>query len=578
MKKLDRYDLKHTNNLVAIDKEVESIYNSAIKEAVKLSGSVNFSPDKPFSFADHPQIQNKVKRLVDKLRNNLTVVIANGINNEWNLANKKNDVLCHSVLGSAFHTLPEDKRYKYLATNTLARRAFYHRRVGGLSLSDRVWHYADSFKNEIEMGLDLGLRDGLSASSMARELKQYLQFPDKLFRRVRDEHGILHLSKNARAFTPGQGVYRSSYKNARRLAVTECNIAYRTADHLRWQDMDFVVGIEIKLSNNHTCLGADGKPHRFHDICDDLAGKYPKDFKFTGWHPHCRCYAKSILKTKEEIIEDNKRIMRGERVSDKSVNSITQPPKQFTEWVKDNKERLERAKSLPYFIKDNKKLILSGKYGYTCDKLGRKAENEAVVSLENHTALHEYSEEQKANFKEIDKALGIERGNPMTFDEADNGKANVVNDKNNCAACVFAHEMRLRGYNVTASPYDETEGSMSTLLSGDTSNAWLTAKNKKPEITKLKGSAQEILSKVEKQTQKIGSRYHIAYNIDEDYGHIITAERTDKGLILYDPQRNIFTSIENIFAETLIQLNIELLRVDKLLINKELLKVLSAVY
>ena len=23
----------------------------------------------------------------------------------------------------------------------------------------------------------------------------------------------------------------------------------------------------------------------FHDICDDLKGRYPKDFKFTGWHP-----------------------------------------------------------------------------------------------------------------------------------------------------------------------------------------------------------------------------------------------------------------------------------------------------
>ena len=51
---------------------------------------------------------------------------------------------------------------------------------------------------------------------------------------------------------PGRGVYRSSYMNARRLAATETNIAYRTADHLRWQKMDFVVGIEIVLSDNHT--------------------------------------------------------------------------------------------------------------------------------------------------------------------------------------------------------------------------------------------------------------------------------------------------------------------------------------
>ena len=102
------------------------------------------------------------------------------------------------------------------------------------------------------MGLDLGIRSGKSAAAMTRDLRQYLQHPDKLFRRVRDEHGLLKLSQAAKDFHPGRGVYRSSYMNARRLAATETNIAYRTADHLRWQKMDFVVGIEIVLSNNHT--------------------------------------------------------------------------------------------------------------------------------------------------------------------------------------------------------------------------------------------------------------------------------------------------------------------------------------
>ena len=67
--------------------------------------------------------------------------------------------------------------------------------------------------------------------------------------------------------------------NARRLAVTETNLAYRTADYDRYQLFDFVVGIEIHLSGNHTCKGVKGD---FFDICDELQGKYPKDFKFTG--------------------------------------------------------------------------------------------------------------------------------------------------------------------------------------------------------------------------------------------------------------------------------------------------------
>ena len=130
--------------------------------------------------------------------------------------------------------------------------------------------------------------------------------------------------------------------NARRLAATEMNIAYRTADHERWRDLDFVVGIRIVLSNNHTCLGSDGKPHKFEDICDKLSaeygstntsgqGCYPKDFKFTGWHPHCRCHAESILKTDEEIAEDNRRILEGEEPIDykQSEKYVKDVPKEF---------------------------------------------------------------------------------------------------------------------------------------------------------------------------------------------------------------------------------------------------------
>lgn len=124
----------------------------------------------------------------------------------------------------------------------------------------------------------------------------------------------------------------------------------RTADYERWQQLDFVVGIKVELSNNHTCRGVKGE---FVDICDELAGEYPKDFKFVGWHPHCRCHAVPILKTPEEMKADNERIMRGEEPSEKSVNEVKEMPKNFNEWMKNNEERIKSAKSMPYFIKDN---------------------------------------------------------------------------------------------------------------------------------------------------------------------------------------------------------------------------------
>lgn len=190
---------------------------------------------------------------------------------------------------------------------------------------------------------------------MSRDVRRYLRNPDKLFRRVRDKHGNLRLSKAAKAYHSGRGVYRSSYRNALRLTATENNMAYRTADHLRWQQQPFVVGIEIKLSNNHTCKGVIG---RFVDICDDLAGVYPKDFKFVGWHPHCRCYCVPKQASKEEFMDYQQRLLNGEDVSNYHFKGeVKDLPRNFKDWYTDNTDRIARAKSQPYFLRDNQKLI-----------------------------------------------------------------------------------------------------------------------------------------------------------------------------------------------------------------------------
>ena len=137
-------------------------------------------------------------------------------------------------------------------------------------------------------------------------------------------------------------------------------MAYRTADHERWQNLDFVVGIEIHLSGNHTCKGRDGKPHRFTDICDKLKGKYPKDFKFTGWHPHCRCYATSIIKTEEELDEDMEKILGGKPTDGDSVNKVDDVPENFKDWTKENEKRIATAEkngTLPGFVRENERYV-----------------------------------------------------------------------------------------------------------------------------------------------------------------------------------------------------------------------------
>lgn len=348
MARQNKYDKKHLSNLSAYERQVDRLYRQVVAKVASLGIEISdLKPDKPFSFDDYPIVRKRVEKLLAGLQNGLSTIILNGIESEWTLANNKNNELARQVFGDNIGKLTQEQYKRYFSTNDNARQAFIQRQVNGLNLSDRVWRYTNQFKAEIELGLDIGIRSGMSADDMTRELRDYLRHTDKLFRRVRDEHGILQLSKRAAAFHPGQGVYRSSYKNARRLAVTETNIAYRTADYERWQQLDFVVGIEIKLSNNHPV----------HDICDELKGRYPKDFKFTGWHPHCRCHAITILKTDEEIAEDTRRILNGEPLNGNSVNRVADVPDSFNEWIQGNKERAKGWSSMPYFVKDNPQYV-----------------------------------------------------------------------------------------------------------------------------------------------------------------------------------------------------------------------------
>lgn len=353
------FELKHRRNVAALERQIDRIYNDAAKEAANIAQLVamgNFDPNKAFSFDDYPITHQRVDKLLKGLKNDLQMTIVNGVTSEWTLANNKNNELCNQVFGENIGKLTEEQYRRYYSTNPKALEAFKQRRTNGLNLSDRVWNYTNQFKEEIEAGVGIGLADGIAATEMATNLKQYLKYPDKLFRRVRDKDGKLHLSKAAKAFHPGQGVYRSSYKNARRLAATECNIAYRTADHERYQQLDFVVGVHVIRSNNHTLNGME-----FHDICDELSGaneedkrgRYPKDFKFTGWHPLCRCHVISILKTDKEMLEDDKRILDGKEPLEGSANEVKEMPKEFKEWVEDNEGRIQRARSMPYFLKDN---------------------------------------------------------------------------------------------------------------------------------------------------------------------------------------------------------------------------------
>lgn len=582
------YDKKHLRRLSAYQKQIDNIFNTAAKEAAAIGAAVDLSGNEAFTFADYPLTHKKIDSLLKSLARNITLVVVNGIKTEWDWANSKNDELVKFALGGKGSELPAKLRDKYFSLHAAAKKAFLARRVNGLSLSERVWNYTEGFKEEIEMGLDLGIREGKDAASMAMDLKQYLRHPDTLFRRVRDEYGVLHLSKRAKTYHPGRGVYRSSYKNARRLAATETNMAYRTADYERWQDLDFVVGIEISLSNNHTCLGAVGKPHPFHDICDELAGRYPKDFKFVGWHPHCRCRCIPILMTEEELMEGNRRIMRGEELSDESKNMVEDVPQKFKDWLKDNQERAKRSTSVPYFVSNNEKYLPDGYKNLYALKTpyATYAEYEAAMRFNKKHA--NFTPEVIKNNRDLDQALPVMQGKVMNFTEADRGHANPhFNDvdastagyRDNCQTCTMAYELRRRGFHVEAAPNPIADGfkkrrdfSQFCAHNGvEWTDRYLTNDGKAAEYEFSKNLTEDTMDAkkafIDARTSDIG-RYEVYCAWKTGNAHVFIVERMKDGeLLWFDPQTARRGGSFDSSLDLMIKEFIGVLRIDDKIIN-----------
>ena len=598
------YDKKHKENLAKRARKVQQLYDAAIKRIAQAAAPSLFDadPKKEFHFEDFPALKKEMEALMQDLGSSLQANIEDGDQESWTLSNTKNDAMVDSIIGKKKLPAKTVKAWKHPHLEAL--NAFIARKEAGMNLSRRVWNLTQQFKSEMELALELGMGEGKSAAALSRDIRKYLVEPNKLFRRVRDKSGALRLSKAAAAYHPGQGVYRSSYKNALRMTATENNIAYRTADHNRWQALPFVIGIEIHISNNHPT----------EDICDLFDGKrFPKDFKFTGWHPWCRCYAVSVLASQEEMDAYTTAIMNGEDVSHwKFTGQVEKMPKEFNKWMKDNQARIENATSMPYFIKDNFKdgdpakglrwevqktekntapaktahdIIMENAakrhaartseqiddikdawrerrldaYDNRCDQLmktltyskGQKlpaltkrqvalrnaiGKDASVKEVEALFAKFEkgvkaqnewdtqvwgsFSKEQIANMKNIEKSLGIKKGRPMTYEEADRQSANPrhVNEyiadassrikikgtnihvrKNplydaakheqygiNCQTCAPAYALREWGFNIYAKGNTKAFGDLSNYLSKG--NNWLET------WTEKDGSAVSITS------------------------------------------------------------------------------------
>ena len=303
-----------------------------------------------FFFSQNDSANREINNLLNTMAKQMDRTLQNAIEKSW----KQGESDFWEELRSSYSgSKAQQKEFDLCEAGVRAHlnktaQSFYNEKRNGFDLSDRVWNLAGNAKKEIEVILQNGIKEGKGADEIQKGLKEYLNEPDKLFRRVRNkETGELELSKAAQRYHPGQGVYRSAYKNTMRLARTEINAAYRRAAWESYQNNPLIVGYEIRLSNN---------PKRLKDICDELAGIYPKTFLWTGWHPQCLCHMIPIQISDEEFNERMRMRAAGTLDQWKPKNVVTKMPKVFDDWVMKNADRIAVAAkrgALPYFLKDN---------------------------------------------------------------------------------------------------------------------------------------------------------------------------------------------------------------------------------
>lgn len=273
---------------------VESIYEDLNLEAAKIVGITDFTidSDRPFMWSDYPQTRKRIRDLQERFVEDIGAVIYSGTSEEWKNSNEVQDLLANKVLQTYGATIGKEKYEILYQPNNDALKAFQQRKDKGFTISDKLWNQSTLYKQELEESISCAIQKGTSAIILSKQISKYLLDFPQLQKDYKERFG-----KASRAM---DCEYRSI-----RLVASEINMAYRQAENLRWQQMDFVVGYEIKLSNNHTCNGKS-----FQDICDILAGKYPKDFQWTGWHPLCYSDDSEVLTNRgwklfKDVLDDD---------------------------------------------------------------------------------------------------------------------------------------------------------------------------------------------------------------------------------------------------------------------------------
>ena len=365
--------------------QVRMIYDRLNERAASIVESVGYDGAVEFSFADYPETKRDLQLLQGQFVGDMQNLIYSGTSAEWKRSNLLQDLVANKALKYYRAQVAGKKLKHYYQTNSDQLKAFQRRTERGLNLSAKLWNQSQVYKDSLEAAISTAIEKGMSAVTLSKRISKYLNDWPSLQADYQEKFG------------KATNCYDCEYRSIR-LARNEINIAYRTAEQLRWQQFDFILGYKIKLSGSH--------PAR--DICDNMVGDYPKEFKFVGWHPNCLCYTVPIVMSEDEYWSENR---------ENSPNMVTAPPENFGKWVSENSERIDEARSrgtLPYWVMDNREFVKLSALAYkerlkpspfimtdeTVNKLAARNINISRVEIYNESTISGFDIDRFDSFME----------------------------------------------------------------------------------------------------------------------------------------------------------------------------------
>lgn len=674
------------NNLFAVyNKRLGRLYSDYVKKLTSLGyGEDVLEDDALFNFDNFPQLKARLNEIFNDYYQNSLLCYKGGITDGVALAYNHDEMVIggYSVLTDKAIRVARDTAAATFISNRLKTK-------NGLNLTQIIWNYCQQTKSEFEMAMSNTIADGIKKGSSAEEvgksIRKYLNDPDMMYRR----YHTIKIQKNGKKkdvvtwrrrriidgkvrFVEeplekvGMGVYRSARKNALRVARTEINAAYHKARNERWQNEPFVIGQYIHVSPQHN----------IDDICNDLEGRYPKDYIWVSWHAQCICTSDPITIQGEEKKAFYKRLMAGEDMSNYvSPFAVLTMPEKYNQYIKDNSEAIVKAGmrgKLAWHLQDNtkywahllspsdrKKLglkavsskeaiikvakarhakrdakaiqkawtyrrmiiyedkmdelrskltyskdILSGALAKRYEAVYKAIQSPNSWSIANIERLYKrfangvvirerwdkllwdgFTKEQIQNCRELEKNLGVLKGRPMNWLQANNGKENPYyrwseQYRVNCQTCTVAHELRRRGFNIVAKRRAEGFDTISEIKMN-----WMERFGNKDEYIKSSVWAKEhgyqIMNKKRIEEfllntlGKNDGRYEIYCQWKKNSAHVFSAYTENHRVWMFDPQNGKSGTDVVKYIDSMKGSKVWVMRIDDKVINTEMSKAIT---